>query len=101
MTLVHADAKRPVESLYILHRANRTSKLGTGRRQYGQIGSVLVSGNCPPSYSSPKPAVCSKQEVSDNVDLGEGWVVRFPETYIDPPNYYASSSGSKRLNNVM
>ena len=29
-------------------------------------------GNCPPSYSSPKPAVCSKREVSDNVDLGEG-----------------------------
>ena len=58
-------------------------------------------GNCPPSYSSPKPAVSSKREVSDNVDLGEGWVVRFPETYIDPPNYYASSSGSKRLNNVM
>ena len=51
MTLVHTDALRRVESprtcprvrmfsRYILHRANRTSKLGTGRSQYGQIGSI-------------------------------------------------------------
>ena len=39
-----------------------------------------VSGKLP-TYPSPKFAsVCPKWEVSDNVDLGEGWVVSFPET---------------------
>ena len=28
-----------------------------------------------PTYPSPKPTACPKWEVSDNVDLGEGWVV--------------------------
>ena len=43
------------------------------------FGSFLVLGKLP-TYPSPKPTVCPKWEVSDNVDLGEEWVVSFPET---------------------
>ena len=32
-----------------------------------------------PTYPSPKPTVWPKWEVSDDVDVGEGWVVSFPE----------------------
>ena len=37
-----------------------------------------VSGKVP-TYPSPKPTVWPKWEVSDDVDVGEGWVVSFPE----------------------
>ena len=30
-------------------------------------------------FPSPKPTVWPKWEVSDDVDVGEGWVVSFPE----------------------
>ena len=33
-----------------------------------------------PTYPSPKSTVCPKWELSDNVDLGEGWVVNLPES---------------------
>ena len=45
---------------------------------------VWALQNTLPTYPSPKPTFCPNWEVSDNVDLGEGWVVSFPETEIDP-----------------
>ena len=33
-----------------------------------------------PTYPSPNPTFCPKEEVSVNVDLGEGQVGSFPET---------------------
>ena len=41
--------------------------------------SVKTLGGKLPTYPSPKPTVCPKWEVSDDVDVGEGWVVSFPE----------------------
>ena len=34
-----------------------------------------------PTYSSPKPTICLKWEVSVNIGLGKGPVGSFPETY--------------------
>ena len=42
--------------------------------------SLYVPGKLP-TYPSPKPTFCPKWGVSVNVDLGEGWVGSFPETY--------------------
>ena len=43
------------------------------------VGLIQVSGKLP-TYPFPKPTVCPKWKVSDNVDSGEGWVVSFRET---------------------
>ena len=46
-------------------------------------GVIQVSGKLP-TYPSPKSTFCPEREVSVNVGSGEGWMGRFPETFIDP-----------------
>ena len=49
------------------------------------VGSIKVSGILP-TYPSPKPISAIASHLGQNVGLGEGQVVSYPETYNDPIN---------------
>ena len=51
--------------------------------QYGQSGSIPVSGQLP-TYPSPNPALTLSCYQLTFVELGEGWVGSCPDTDIDP-----------------
>ena len=51
--------------------------------QYGQSGSIPVSGQ-PPTYPSPNPALTLNCYQLTFIELGEGWVGSCPDSDIDP-----------------
>ena len=49
-----------------------------------------------PTYPSPKPTVCPKWEVSDDVDVGEGWSVSQNLNWSNPSLGRKASRGVRR-----